>query len=69
MEEFSTLIWLGIAIVWFLTRLIARGARKAARTHKKRVSPGRSPLEAVPTQTESSYSGRSGEPPPPIVPH
>jgi hypothetical protein len=36
MEDISTLIWIGIAILWVLTRLIRRGARKAARQAETR---------------------------------
>jgi len=35
MEDFSSLVWLGIAIVWFLTKLVRRGAKKVAGAQKK----------------------------------
>ena len=75
MEDISSLIWLGIAIVWFLTKLIRRGAKKAAGSQKKQSQPsvtrpaaagGNAPRTRI--ETPPSYSGRGGKGPPPIVP-
>ena len=76
MEDLSSLIWLGVVIVWFVARFIRRAARKAARkqTTEPRPTVSRPTTTRVPT-SRSPFEGRprfsdgGGEQPPPIVPH
>ena len=75
MEDFSSLVWLGIVIIWFLARLVRRGARKAARTEQKRPQPKAPRPTAPPAEPrparfgdEGRFIGRGGKGPPPIVP-
>jgi hypothetical protein len=75
MEDISSLIWLGIAIVWFLAKLVRRGAKKAAASQKKQPRPTFSRPTAAPSESQQtriekpqSFTGRSGTGPPPIVP-
>jgi len=75
MEDISSLIWLGIAIVWFLAKLIRRGAKKATASQKKQPRPTVSRptvshADARRTRIESppGFTGRGGKGPPPIVP-
>ena len=73
MDDFTTLIWIGLAIVWFLTRLVRRGAKKA---QSRKTPPG--PTVSRPTAApdipkprfgrERDFSGRGGTGPPPIEP-
>ena len=75
MEDISTLIWIGIGIFWFLTRLIRRGAKKVTETQKKRQHPSASrttiPHKEAPRSRIESQPGptfRGDKSPPPIVP-
>ena len=70
MEDLSSLIWLGLGILWFLTRFIRRGAKKVAQTQTKRPRPSMPPAEARPTRLESlpRLTGRGHKGPKPIVP-
>ena len=75
MEDISSLIWLGIAIVWFLTKLIRRGAKKVATGQKKPSQPsfagpaaarGHAPRNRIDGPPSSGDQGSKS--PPPIVP-
>ena len=75
MEDLSSLIWLGIVVVWFVTRFIRRAARKAARKQATTPRPTVSRPTATPAQTSRSpfesrpsFKGRGDKGPPPIVP-
>lgn len=70
MEDLSTLIWIGIAVLWLLARLFRRGARKVAGQQKSPPRPATPRPEAQRTRTDrqSDFSGRGGTGPPPIVP-
>ncbi len=77
MEDFSSLIWLGIAVVWFITRLIRGGVKKAARARQPRTPPrppsataSRAPNESPGNRFggQPALIGRDGTAPPPIVP-
>ena len=70
MEDFSSLIWLGIAIVWFLAKLIRGAAKKTAGNQQKQARPTVSRADAPRTRIESppGLTGRGGKGPPPIVP-
>ena len=75
MEDYSSLIWLGVVIIWFVTRFIRRAARKEARKQAAPPRPTVSRPAASPTPTSSSpfeqrpsFSGRGDKGPPPIVP-
>ena len=77
MEDITTLIWIGLAVVWFLTRLVRRGAKKAQREQR----PPR-PTVSRPTAAPDipkprfgrigpdsrDFSGPGGTGPPPIEP-
>ena len=73
MEEINTFIWIGIAIVWFLSRLISRGAKKA-RKRERQPRPTASRPTAAPDipkprfGRQPDFSGRGGTGPPPIEP-
>ncbi len=75
MEDISSLIWLGLGIVWFLMRFIRRGAKKVGEAQKRQPRPN-IPHESVPDtgapgtliESQSGFSGRVGKGPPPIVP-
>ena len=71
MEDLSTFIWIGIGIIWLLTRLLRGGARKAARQARTKPAAStmtaptarRTPADrtaAAPTQTFPS--GQSAKP-------
>ncbi len=75
MEDLSSLIWLGIAIVWFLTKLIRRGAKKVSAGQKKPSHPsvarpaaarGHAPRTRI--EGSPSFGGHGSKGPPPIVP-
>ena len=83
MEDLSSLIWLGVVIIWFVTRFIRRAARKAARKQETRPRPTVSRPAATPTDTHGfpsqgsgglpsqsrpGFTGRGDQGPPPIVP-
>ena len=83
MEDISSLIWLGVVIVWFLTRLVRRGVKKATRSEQSRPRPAASPPASRPAtrpteppaepqlgrfRGQRDFSGRGGTGPPPIVP-
>lgn len=80
MEDYISLIWLGIAILWFLTRLVGRGVKKAAGGKPSKQARRRPPPPAARPATEQSDAarsrfggqtgrdGRQGTGPPPIVP-
>ena len=75
MEDFSSLIWLGIAIVWFLAKVIRGATKKTAGNQQKQARPTVSRptvsrAEAPRTRIESppGLTGRGGKGPPPIVP-
>ena len=79
MEDLSTLIWLGVVVIWFLSRLVRRGVKKAtgprqqkARPADSRPAPERAAPPAEPQQSrfrgQQDFSGRGGNGPPPIVP-
>jgi hypothetical protein len=79
MEDISSLIWLGIAVVWLLTRIIRGGVKKAARA-QQRGTQRRPPTATAPggptapTERQENRFGQptatsqDGAPPPPIVP-
>lgn len=75
MEDFSSLIWLGVVILWFLTRLVRRGAGKVAGGQKKRPRPTvsrptvtRTKVPPTRAASQPDFSDRDGTGPPPIVP-
>jgi len=75
MEEISSLVWIGIAVLWFLTRLARRGVKKATQSRKRKVreTPAQStaPTAGGPRARfgdQPSLTGRGGQGPPPIVP-
>ena len=75
MEDLSSLIWLGIVIIWFVTRFIRRAVRKEARKPSAPQRPTVSRPAATPTPASKSpfeqrpgFSGRGDKGPPPIVP-
>lgn len=74
MEDFSTLVWLAIAVIWFLSRLVRRGAKKTSSKPKRpprpTISRPAAPTEPRRRQPESQpeFTGRDGHGPPPIVP-
>ena len=83
MEDVSSLIWLGIVVVWFLTRLVRRGVKKAVGAQQQKPRPAVSrptrPPASQPTSAPTEpqrgrfrgrqdFSGRGGTGPPPIVP-
>ena len=80
MEDISSLVWLAIAVIWFLSRLVRRGVKKAASSRKpetQRRPPRPAVSRQTPLESEASqrrfgdqqpFSGRGGTGPPPIVP-
>ena len=73
MDDITTLIWIGLAIVWFVTRLVRRGAKKAQRRQKPPRSTVSRPTAApdIPKPRfgrSPDLSGRGGTGPPPIEP-
>ncbi len=69
MDDISTFVWLGIALLWFLVKLIRSGTRKAAREIEKRAAKA-DPATASGPRIEAppaSYGG-TGAPPEPIEP-
>ena len=75
MEDLSSLVWLGIVIVWLLSRLIRRAARKSSRKQSSQPRPAASPPTAPPArsagspfESKPSFTGRGDKGPPPIVP-
>ena len=59
MEDFSTLVWLGIAIIWFLTRIVRRGVKKAVGPPQKRPRPAASQQASGPAQQASRPASQS----------
>ena len=79
MEDISSLIWLGVVVVWFLTRLVRRGVKKATQPRQQTPRPAAPRPTAGPTsapsepqrgrfRSQQDFSGRGGTGPPPIVP-
>ncbi len=75
MDDITTLIWIGLAVIWFLTKLVRRGAKKAAGTRKRSPRPtisrpaatrAKAPRSRI--ESQPGFSGRDGTGPPPIVP-
>ena len=74
MEDFSTFVWLGIAVLWALSKLVGRGVKKATQAQRKRPRQ-RSSRPTASTEIPQLRidgrpipSGRGGSGPPPIVP-
>lgn len=75
MEDISTFIWIGIAVLWLLSKLVGRGVKKATDARRKQPRDRGSRPTSVPTAIPQPRAdgqvlptGRGGTGPPPIVP-
>ena len=75
MEDISTFVWLGIAVLWVLSKLVGRGVKKVTEAQRKR--PRQTSSRPAVANTEIPQprvdgrpipTGRGGTGPPPIVP-
>ena len=74
MEDISTFVWVGIGVLWLLSKLVGRGVKKVTEAQRSRPPAGGSPPGArteIPQPLVDGRpvaSGRGGTSPPPIVP-
>lgn len=70
MDDYTPLIWLGIAIVWFLAKLVRRGAKKVVEAQKRPSRPpvARTAPAATPLESQRFVAGETGHSAKPIVP-